>query len=169
MYIQKKVKSALHKTVSQTAINLPFISKFSKHMPSYICFYLQNPVCFTQKLLLSVLHLNHSSLFSSSFLIVIFRIVLVIRRTVKNLNAFIISLSYVIHRQKLEINTASTTKLSSTLCKFTQKDPEIQKNKLNKSQWDGIYFLFLQRKETRHHSFFLSPVTIHNILYKNTI
>jgi len=43
---------------------------------------------------------------------------------------------------------------SSTLCECTQKDPEVQQNKLNKSQWDGIYFLFYREKKQDTTAFF---------------
>lgn len=138
-------------------------------MLSYICFYLQHPVkvCFIQKSFPTVLQLNHSSRFCSKVIHNFLCLILVIRKMVKNLNTLIIPLSYIIHRQKFENNTSSIKNFQICLCKCIQKDPEVQRNKLNKSQWDGIFFF--QRKETRHHRFFLSPVTIHSILYKNTI
>lgn len=83
---------------------------------------------------------------------------------VKNLNTLIISLSHVVHRQKFENNNSSIKTFQIRLCKCIQKDPEVYKNKLNKFQWDGIFFSY----RTIDY-FFLSPVTIHIILYKNII
>lgn len=55
-------------------------------------------------------------------------------------------LFYVIHRQKLEINAARIRNFQICLLKCIQKDSEVQKNKPNKSQWDGIYFFLIEKR-----------------------
>lgn len=51
------------------------------------------------------------------------------------------------------------------LCKCIQKDPEVQKNKLNESQRDEISFSREKKQDTT--DFFSKPCNYTHILYKN--
>jgi len=154
------------------AIDLPLISKFSQST----CFPASASTSNIQQFASPTSHSPYwppvkpliPSLFCSEVIHNFLCIILALMKIVKNRNTLIIPLPYVLHRQKFENNASSIKNFEICLCKCIQKDPEVHKNKLNKSQWDGISF-FLEKRNKTPQIFFLSPVTIHNILYKNTL
>lgn len=133
------------------AIKLPSISKFSQRpgfRTSVPTPNIQQSLLHLEIILFTVCQYSLSSLFYSKVIHNFLCIILVIRKMAKHLNTLIIPLSYVIHRQKFENNTSSIKNFQICLCKCIQRDPEVQKNKLNKSQWDGTFFPREKKQDT---------------------
>lgn len=133
------------------AINLPLISKFSQST----CFptsastsNIQQSLLHLEVTLLTVLQLNHSSLFCSKVINHFLCIILVIRKTVKNLSTIITLYLMLFTGRNLKTILSSIKNFQICLCKCIQKDPEVQKNKLNKSQWDRISFPREKKQDT---------------------
>lgn len=133
------------------AIKLPSISKFSQRScfrTSVSTHNIQQSLLHLEIILLTFCQYNLSSLFCSKVIHDFLCIILVIKKMAKHLNTLIIPLSYVIHRQKFENHTWSIKNFQTCLCKCIQKYPEVQKNKLNKSQWDRTFFPREKKQDT---------------------
>lgn len=133
------------------AINLPLISKFSQST----CFptsastsNIQQSLLHLEATLLTVVQLNHSSLFCSKVIHNFLCIILVIRKMVKNLSTIITLYLMLFTGRNLKTILSSIKNFQICLCECIQKDPEVQKNKLNKSQWDRIFFFLEKRNKT---------------------